>query len=346
MYCPSPIASSISAIPRARGRVVREWKYWTRNKLQILAGYLPAFNVASQRSPERLYVDLMAGDPVNRDRDTHEEFDGSARLALAATPGFTRLAFCEKESRKAAALRSDLSKQFPGDRRYHVYEGDCNVTIEQVLHHLRGWRWAPTFAFVDQQAAEAHWATLEKLAAFRLGPRKTEIWILASPAMITKGVHGTRGDAFAERVDGLYGTDDWRRIQAARDADQITADEYRDEMVNLIRWRLQTVLGYAITERIPMHMLSGMAVYDMVFATDHPVGRKIMTHLYRAAAEREPNMMAEIEQLARDRMLEERGTMTLFDAEPFKEAVDDTTFPQWTSTEPWDPASRVWWENR
>ena len=55
---------------------MREWQYWTRNKLSILAGYLPAFNVASsKRSPERLYIDLMAGEPFNRDKETGEEFD-------------------------------------------------------------------------------------------------------------------------------------------------------------------------------------------------------------------------------------------------------------------------------
>ena len=74
---------------------MREWQYWTRNKLEILAGYLPAFNTASKRSSERLYIDLMAGQPTNRDKITREEFDGSARLALSATPHFTRLAFCE-----------------------------------------------------------------------------------------------------------------------------------------------------------------------------------------------------------------------------------------------------------
>ena len=42
---------------------MREWQYWTRNKLSILAGYLPAFNVASKKSAERLYIDLMAGIP-------------------------------------------------------------------------------------------------------------------------------------------------------------------------------------------------------------------------------------------------------------------------------------------
>jgi three-Cys-motif partner protein len=92
---------------------MREWKYWTRNKLQILAGYLSAFNTASKTWPERLYIDLMAGDPVNRDKDTHEEFDGSARLAVGAKPGFTRLAICEKPE-KAAALKADLAERFPG----------------------------------------------------------------------------------------------------------------------------------------------------------------------------------------------------------------------------------------
>jgi len=48
---------------------MREWQYWTRNKLEILAGYLPAFNTAAKdRSPERLYIDLMAGQPANRER--------------------------------------------------------------------------------------------------------------------------------------------------------------------------------------------------------------------------------------------------------------------------------------
>jgi len=63
---------------------VREWQYWTRNKLEILSGYLPAFNLASQIWPNRLYIDLMAGEPSNRDARTGEEFDGSARLALSA----------------------------------------------------------------------------------------------------------------------------------------------------------------------------------------------------------------------------------------------------------------------
>ncbi len=237
---------------------MREWQYWTRNKLEILAGYLPAFNIAAKRSAERLYIDLMAGEPVNREKITGEEFDGSARVALSASPPFTRLVFCEMPE-KAEVLRADLRQRFPG-RRFRVYPGDCNETIAQVLADLSRWRWAPTFVFADQQAAEIRWDTLSRVAAFKSGPRKAELWILMSPAMITKGVAGTNGPAFASRVDGLYGTSDWRRIQAARDRGLISAEDCRDEMVNLLRWRLERELGYQLTARVPMRMPNGMPI--------------------------------------------------------------------------------------
>ena len=102
---------------------MREWQYWTRNKLGILAGYLPAFNKASKTSSERLYIDLMAGEPFNRDKETGEEFDGSARLAMSSTPPFfTRIALCEMPQ-NAAALEKDLRAKYPGRNNFKVYPG-------------------------------------------------------------------------------------------------------------------------------------------------------------------------------------------------------------------------------
>jgi len=323
---------------RTAGQRVREWRYWTRNKLEILAGYLPAFNNASKRSQERLYIDLMAGEPVNRDKVSGEVFDGSARLALSASPSFTRLAFCEMPDR-ASILETDLRHRFP-DRSFTVYPGDCNKVIDQVLADLTPWRWAPTFVFADQQAAEIRWETLVKVAAFRSGPRKAEVWILMSPTMIAKGVAGTNGSAFASRVDALYGTSNWRRIQSARDRGLISPDQYRDEMVNLLRWLLEHQLGYQLTARVPMRMPSGMPIYDMLFATDHAVGDKIMTHLYRRAAEREPKMRQEAKAQSWRERDEKTGTMTLFDPEPFAIPIESLA---WERTSSWDPASRPWW---
>lgn len=322
--------------------MAREWQYWTRNKLRILAGYLPAFNRASTRSPQRVYIDLMAGQPENKDAVTGELFDGSARLALSSSPGFTRLAFCEREP-SASRLREDLRQRYPG-LPWRVYPGDCNVTVDQVLADLSDVRWAPTFAFVDQQAREVHWETLAKLARFRRNKHnwKTELWILASPAMITKGVAGTNGEAFAAQVDLSYGTTDWRVIQDARRAGAITAEDYRDEMVNLLRWRLEHVLGYAMTARIPMRMPTRMPIYDMVFATDHWAGNRIMSDLYREAAEREPQMLAEARDRAARNREERLGLVALFDldTEPQQLPADALA---WEPTTCWNPTIRPWW---
>jgi len=317
---------------------VREWQYWTRNKLEILAGYLPAFNRACQRWPDRVYIDLMAGEPVNVDRATGERFDGSARLALAASPPFTRLAFCEMPE-TAALLTADLHVRYPG-RQFRVYPGDCNETIDQVLTDLAPWRRMPTFAFADQQAAEIHWNTLAKISRFRSDSRKAELWILVSPAMIAKGVAGTNGPQFAARVDALFGNKTWRRIQAARRSGILSAEEYRDEMVNLLRWQLEHSLRYAFTARIPMNMPNKMPIYDMVFATDVRVGGKIMTHLYRRAAEREPGMIQEARARARKERDDKAGLLTLFDLEPGDFPVSSLT---WEPSASWDPAGQPWW---
>jgi len=248
------------------------------------------------------------------------------------------LALCEVP-KKAAILESDLRQRFPG-RAFKVHPGDCNQTIDQVLADLAPWRWAPTFVFADQQGAEIHWGTLVKVAAFRTGKRKAELWILMSPAMMAKGVAGTNGEAFAARVDALYGSTGWRRIQSARDQGLITAEDYRDEMVNLLRWRLEQVLGYGITARVPMRMPTGVPIYDMVFATDHPVGGKIMTYLYRRAAEREPEMIQEAKARAMRQRDEKAGRQAMFEPDPSSIPIESLT---WEPSPSWDPSSRPWW---
>jgi hypothetical protein len=161
-----------------------------------------------------------------------------------------------------------------------------------------------------------------------------------SPAMIAKGVAGSNGPAFAERVDALYGNSGWRRIQAARNNRSITAEDYRDEMVNLLRWRLEHVLAYKMTARIPMRMPSGMPIYDMVFATDHPVGNKIMTDLYRRAAEREPQMRQEAKANSRRQRDEKVGQSALFDLDPASIPIESLA---WEPTSSWDPSALPWW---
>jgi three-Cys-motif partner protein len=324
--------------------MARPWSYWTRNKLEILAGYLRAFNNAARRSPQRIYLDLMAGQPENVDRDTGERFDGSPLIAMKADPPFTRLRFCELGPR-ATKLEAALREQFPADDRYRVVRGDCNTTIDQTLAELAAFRRAPTFAFIDQQAAEVRWETIKKVAAFRQNPegRKTEIWMLLSPTMIARGVRGTNAGAFIERVTRMYGDDDWKRIQAARWRQEITAQAYRAEMVNLMRIKLEYELGYTFSHRIPMQMHNKVTIFDMVFATDHWAGDKIMRHLYNRAASLEPEMMRQARAAKQQRESEARGEMFLFDATELPTDDREAGETLWQPTPIWNPRTHDWW---
>lgn len=92
-----------------------------------------------------------------------------------------------------------------------------------------------------------------------------------------------------------------------------------------------------------MRMPSGMPIYDMVFATDHPVGDKIMTDLYHRAAEREPGMIQEARAAAIRKRDEKAGRQAMFDLDPALIPVESLT---WEPSPCWDPASRHWWRTQ
>lgn len=327
--------------------MARKWSYWTKNKLQILGDYAPAFNRASQKSPQRIYLDLMAGQPDNEERYTGARIDGSPRRVLAAEPGFTHHVFFELPP-NAERLRDALDKEFPS-KQYTVVSGDSNRCIDAALAKLAPIRSAPTFVFIDQQAAEVWWQTLAKISRFK-GPQartKPELWLLMSPTMVAKGVsiRGTNSAAFRERVTRLYGTSNWLNCQDARESGVITADQYRDEMTNLMRFRLEKELGYRFTQRIPMKMENGTTIYDMIFASDHEVGDKIMRHLYKKAAEREPAMQREARRFAKMERENKAGTMGLFALPAAAEPPVDGAI-LWRPKPCWNPAEAEWWSER
>ena len=286
------------------GKAGRSWGYWTQLKLKVLADYLDAFVRASRGQRERIYLDAFAGEGTGLDRLTGEEFPGSARIALEAQdPGFTRFRFFEK-GRRAAELQERLRADYPG-RDIAVYQGDCNETIPRALRELEPYRWAPTFAFIDPDGMELSWATLHALATHKTGYRsatsdkpayKVELWMLFPSAGLMRTLaldEWKVTPADEERATRLFGDVSWRAIYELRLADRLTGADAREEYVNLMRSRLERVLGYRWTHPLELKTTGGIPVYHMIFATDHDAGTRIMEHLYRTAAAEIPAMRKE-----------------------------------------------------
>jgi three-Cys-motif partner protein len=319
--------------------MARYWGFWTRGKLDLLRRYLNAFTTASKGQTEILYLDLFGGQPKNRERLTNEDLDGSARIALAADDApFSRLRFFELEP-YASRLRAVLEADF-GGRDFRVVPGDCNATVNGALAELGPFNWAPTFVFVDPNGPDVHWSTLEALSKFKKPSlTKPEIWLLLAVGMFSRTlrIDGMVRDEDASKLDRMYGTDQWRAIYEARLSGDLEPSEAREEYVNLMRWRLQHVLGYKRTHPLEIFNEGGHSIYHMIFATDHPAGDRIMTDLYNAAADEFPRMRQEA-RLRRARMMqEERGVLSLFGDE-----FDAPTMPRrreqlYTHAEPWTP---------
>ncbi|MEU8632785.1 three-Cys-motif partner protein TcmP [Amycolatopsis sp. NPDC048633] len=272
----------------------KPWGWWTQHKLQILGDYLQAFATASSRVDQRIYLDLFAGWPENTSRETNEEILGSIHRALAATPPFTKVCLFELPS-KAARLEAAVRQKYPNHQGLHVYPGDCNDTITSALQELTPIRWAPTFAFVDQFAAEVHWSTLTQIAQFKRGRSvtKAEMWILFGTSFLPRGLQVGQNhmDAkFGDRLTAMFGSEEWVPIIRARRDGLLDATEMRLELLNLMRWRLETELGYRATHPFTMKNTGGQELYHMIFASDHDAGDKIMRHLYGKAIDQHEAM--------------------------------------------------------
>jgi three-Cys-motif partner protein len=322
----------------------RDWGYWTEQKLQMLNDYLPAFTTACKYKARgtSVYLDLFAGEYRNLSRTTNEPISGSPKVALDANPQFTKVVLFELPPH-AARLEAELRADYPS-RDFTVWAGDCNVNIDAALAELAraDLRWAPTFAFVDQYAAEVQWSTLEKLAAFKRGTKsKVELWLLFADSMLPRGLKAEDPkavDQFRARIDAMYGCSDWVVPYEDRLTGLLTPAQLRSEWVNLMRWRLENVLGYGTTHAFQMRNTQGLPIYQMLFATDNDTGNKIMSSIYKKAAGQQPEMRAQAVAAKQAKKEAEDGYGGLFP--PLPKAVTPDAKCEYTHFPPHVPYER------
>lgn len=262
------------------------WGQWTEVKLDALSRYMPAFNRASSRSRATHYLDLFAGSDRNVSRTTGRLITSSGERALQTQPPFSTIRLFELSKPKASSLRAMLAR-YPG-RDADAIEGDCNVEVPKYLAQLRvvepKWRLVPTFAFIDQFSAEVNWSTLKALAEFKDLTKvatKVELWMYFGESFISRGLElrSNLNTAYAERVDQLFGDDEWRELLQATWDGRLDGTGFQREMVNLMRWKLERQLGYSRTISMRFIRDSGHSLYTMIYATDHWAGDKIMTQV-------------------------------------------------------------------
>jgi hypothetical protein len=147
------------------------------------------------------------------------------------------------------------------------------------------------------------------------GDYKVELWMLFPSAGLVRTLaldEEKLRPEDEERASRLFGEESWRPIYKRRLAGQLTGADAREEYVNLMRWRLEHVLGYRWTHPLELKTTGGIPLYHMIFATDNEGGTRIMEHIYAAAARSIPAMRKE----AADRAVGQQALDLGFEAPP------------------------------
>jgi len=246
-------------------------------KLSICADYFKQFTKASQRAPDRIYIDGFASSGKGIDPRTGTEYAGSALLCLDVDPPFTECYLVERDQARARHL-DELVRT---NSHAFIRHGDANLEIPEILASINPK--APTLAFLDPQGTELHWTTVKALAAHKRGRGryKVELLILFPLQMAVLRLlnfkTGVIKPKHARRLDAMLGAETpWRDIVRKRLTGQIGPEETELEFLDAYCDGLHRRLGYEHVLHREVVSDLGRPLYYLVFASDADVGKRIM----------------------------------------------------------------------
>ena len=202
-------------------------------------------------------------------------------LALGSVPAFQKCLFVELDNSAAAALER-RTKRFGA--RATVIRGDANAVLPRLLrddvHPL-----APCFCLLDPEGMELAWNTVEAISQTPQRTRKPELLILFPSMWLLRllpraGFINPQHDRVLSRV---MPNDRWRQVYDDRLSGVMEPAEAKEQYAEIYRQALEA-LGYnAFRHRIEAPSSPGARRrerYQLIFATQHPAGEKIMADVF------------------------------------------------------------------
>lgn len=263
---------------------------YTRAYLQVMQKqswcsleYVDAFAGRGKQAlkPETGMKDTAAffGDESERG-DTEEFLIGSAIRALRASMGavrpFDRLLFVDADQASCAELQSVMSSEFsPVEHTVKVVCGDANAALGGYLDSVE-WASTRSLVFLDPYGLEVDWSLVCRLAA----TEACDVWYLFPLGGVIRMMtnDGQIPDAWATRLDRLFGTSDWRE-EFYKPSPQESLFDLGDEImlkdasthhvVDYVRKRLNTAFP-AVSDAAILRNSKGAPLFALVLGVSNP----------------------------------------------------------------------------
>ena len=282
---------------------------WTKEKLDILEGYLDSYTTALKHQPFRLvYIDAFAGSgEINigeygvSDFDTDSFVKGSTERSLRVRDRpFDQLVFVEKQTDRYNQLM-ELKARHP-DRSIDVNQGDANAFLAGLSNQsfrdgpgtkiYLDWRGV---LFVDPFGTALDWATVEHIA----GLRRLDMWLLFPIGAIGRMLPLSRNPEdvepkWVERLNVVFGGDQWRKLYSLPAQQTLFGEETLerapgvDGLLEIYKGQLKGLFGDRFLRKSrTLKNSKNSPLFELIFCVGSPsvraigAAKRIARHLMR-----------------------------------------------------------------
>ncbi len=263
---------------------MRDSNDYARDKLLIVERYTNRMITAMRSRPWRafFYIDIEAGPGKNLFVSSGGVERGSPLIGLSAKFPFTHYRFIELDKRNCNALIARVSASDLYDR-VKVWHGDCNILVDEIVNEIceidrpratnQNWH-CLNLAILDPEGLELHWDTVEKLSRMNRMDMIFTFWTSG----ITRNANAWLKAGRTEKIDNLFGTDEWQSI--FKPVAHRNSTVKRRVLIDFYKSRLG-MFGYLIGNERVFRNSKNVQLYTMFGACKHELGIKFWNDVIR-----------------------------------------------------------------
>jgi three-Cys-motif partner protein len=215
------------------GLLTNPIRRWALDKYALVSLYAELFSTGMKdKWPTRVYVDLCAGSGFSQIEGTESLYWGSPLLALGVPYPFDVYIFCERDVIFLNALKTRVTRLFPGADVKFV-AGDCNERHKEILSHIRKDRGVLTFCFADPFDLSIRFSSVRHLASGKID----FLFLLALHMDANRNAAhyaSQENKKIDEFLDMSMWRDEWKKAEAAgTDFPHFLAEQFSDRMASI-----------------------------------------------------------------------------------------------------------------
>lgn len=271
---------------------------WTKEKLEMLEGYLSAYTTIMKEQPFRFgYIDAFAGTGYIREEPESDEqtlfpvveeeerqfLEGSVRTALEVEPPFNAYVFIEQDEDAYGELLQ-IRDEYPEKDITCVNEDANEWLMDRCLNS--NWDRHRAVVFLDPFGMQVRWDTVRAIAE----TEAIDLWILfplgiGANRLLTND--GNIPEGWRERLTEVFGTEEWE--DRFYETTQTLFGETQQKVIDLAGIgefyveRLEDEFAEVAPNPRPLYNSRGNPMYLLCFAAGNPTGAptavKIAQHI-------------------------------------------------------------------